>query len=92
MSCDCIMSYFTKHDFDACLLIIIFENFISYSKLDEIKCERCNRIGHESNDCYSRRYENGIEIIDNRCNKCYRNNHKTRDCKSIIDINGNYLI
>ncbi len=93
MSCYCIISYFTKHDIDACLLNIFVNDFISYCESDEIKCKRCNRFGHEITDCYSRRHENGKELIKykNKCYKCYRENHITENCDANIDIYGNYL-
>jgi hypothetical protein len=90
MSCDCIISYFLIHDIDACIINLVFDNITSY---DKYNCKRCNRYGHDMNNCYSRRHENGKELIKYKKNKCYRcfRDHNTELCDANIDIFGNYL-
>ncbi len=95
MSCYCIISYFNKHDIDACLLNIIIqtiENKYNYCPIEE-RCTRCDRYGHEKKDCYSRRHNNGKELVMYKKNKCYLcfRDHDMSECNANIDIYGNYL-
>ena len=93
MSCDCIVSYFSKHDLDACILSIITNEIIRIYNIDESNCKRCGRFGHDSNDCYSRKHINGNELVKYQKNKCYRcfRDHNTEICDANIDINYNYI-
>ena len=99
MTCTCIISYFSSHDFDACVIDIVINNIINNCKVnillqDDKFCNRCNRNGHDTNDCYSRRHSDGTELIKfikNKCYRCKRIGHDTIDCDSNIDIDGDYL-
>jgi len=55
-----------------------------------VRCKRCERFGHTTDNCYAKTDANGLEIVK-KCNRCGRSGHATDNCYAKTDINGRYI-
>lgn len=56
-----------------------------------VVCYRCERKGHQTNQCYAKKDINGNIISENRCYRCGRIGHWQTTCHAKTDLHGNPL-
>jgi len=96
--CKCATSYFSGHRKSKCLINNVVESiFESFEdeNIEELKntlkCDRCGRGGHFTNQCYAKTSINGEPLAFIKCSRCFRKGHSSNTCYAKTTLKGKAL-